>query len=113
MAARVHLELLVMSSRIRHCVECPRCHTYYLIASSPYSNGAYIVPTGAGSEEYTLYCFCEDKQLPHIGKWQLAIACDVSKAAHRQGYGTLHEVWPITRRAPHSRWSHRSLVQNP
>jgi hypothetical protein len=90
-----------MSVRIRHCVECPNCHTCYLIAFSPYRNGAYLVPTAAGcSEEYTLYCFCEGVYQPSVFKWRKAKACEVSKTAHVRGYGTLSEVWPIARQLP-------------
>jgi len=34
----------VMGYRIRHCVECPKCLTRYLVACSPYRNGSYLVP---------------------------------------------------------------------
>ncbi len=84
-----------MTLRIRHCVECPKCHTCYLIACSPYKNGAYLVRKGTGScEEYTLYCFCEGTQMPNRWRWSEVKACEVSKAAHERGYGTLDEVWP-------------------
>ncbi|HZD09509.1 MAG TPA: hypothetical protein VE176_14735, partial [Candidatus Limnocylindrales bacterium] len=50
----VSIEVFLML-RIRHCVECPKCLTRYLIAFSPYSNGSYLVPTVYGSsEEYIL-----------------------------------------------------------
>jgi hypothetical protein len=29
---------------VRHCVECPECHTRYLPGSSPYDNGFYLKP---------------------------------------------------------------------
>jgi len=38
-----------MSIRIRRCLECPKCHTRYLLGFSPYSNGSYVVSVGAGS----------------------------------------------------------------
>lgn len=82
-----------MTLRIRHCVECPRCHTCYLIASSPYSNGAYIVRTRPDGDEYTLYCFCDGSQMPNIWKWLQVKTCEVSTRAHRRGYGSLEEVW--------------------
>lgn len=90
-----------MSSRVRHCVECPKCRTCYLIAFSPYGNGSFLVHTWAGSsEEYTLYCFCEGAHFPSVWKWLKAKPCEVSKSAHDRGYGTLDEVWSITRRPP-------------
>ena len=95
-----------MPNRIRHCVECPKCHTCYLLGFSPYSNGAFLVSAGgASAEEYTLYCFCEGAQLPNICKWGKAKPCDVSKAAHRRGYGTLQEVWPVVRQPLREPWS--------
>ena len=92
-----------MSSRIRHCIECPTCHTCYLIGFSPYRNGSYLVRTGCdSSEEYTLYCFCNGGQLPRTWKWREARACEVTKAAHLRGYGTLDECWPIKRQLAHT-----------
>lgn len=87
-----------MSVRIRHCVECPRCHTCYLIAFSPYRNGSYLVRTGVGShEEYTLYCFCEGQEFPSRWRWSEVKPYEVSKAAHDRGYGTVDEIWPVSR----------------
>ncbi len=81
-----------MSLRIRHCVECPKCHTCYLIAFSPYRNGSCVVREGAGAKEYILYCFCEGGLASNRGRWADVKACVVSKAAHDRGYGTLDEV---------------------
>jgi hypothetical protein len=94
-----------MPTRVRHCVECPKCHTCYLVGFSPYSNRAYLVTTRGGSDEYTLYCFCEGAHLPNIWKWAKAKPCDVSKAAHKRGYGTLDEIWPLSRQPLHDSWS--------
>ena len=103
-----------MSIRIRHCVECPKCRTRYLIAFTPYRNGAFLVRTGGGSsEEYTLYCFCDGAHLPNIWKWREARPCEVSKAAHDRGYGTRDEIWAITRqlqRNPSSDTAPRTAV---
>jgi uncharacterized Rmd1/YagE family protein len=87
-----------MTFRIRHCVECPKCHTRYLIASSPYRNGAYLVRTRLDRDEYTLYCFCDGWQMPNVWKWLQVKPCEVSKRAHRRGYGSLAEIWFINRR---------------
>jgi hypothetical protein len=104
MAGRMQFERC-MSIRVRHCVECPKCHVCYLIAFSPYSNGAFLVPTVAGSsEEYTLYCFCGEGQFANIWKWREAKVCEVSKAAHFRGYGTLDEIRPVTRQPQHEPW---------
>lgn len=82
--------------RVRHCVECPRCLTRYLIAFSPYSNGSYLVPTMHGSsEEYTLYCYCAGRV---ASRWRSCEtkACEVSKAAYERGYGTPEEILPVS-----------------
>jgi len=85
-----------MALRVRQCVECPNCHTRYLIAFSPFSNGAYLVRTGSNPfEEYTLYCLCQGRHLPSVSRWRQAKACEVSKAAHDRGYGTLDEICPL------------------
>jgi hypothetical protein len=79
--------------RVRHCVECPRCLTRYLIAFSPYSNGSYVVPTMYGSsEEYTLYCYCAGSRVVSRWRGSEAKACEVSKAAYERGFGTPEEI---------------------
>lgn len=88
-----------MPLRIRHCVECPKCHIRYLIASSPYSNGAYLVRTRPDGDEYTLYCFCEGARTPNVWKWLQAKTCEVSTKAHSRGFGSLEEVWFINQQA--------------
>jgi len=89
-----------MPSRIRHCVECPRCHIFYLIGFSPYRNGSHLVRTGEGpSEQYSLHCFCEGAQ--RLRKWLIVRTCEVSKVAHDRGYGTPDEVSPTVHRPPH------------
>jgi len=65
----------------------------YVIACSPYRNGAYLVRVGGSSEEYSLYCCCEGEK-PTRWNWLPVRACEVSKAAHNRGYGTLDEIWP-------------------
>lgn len=88
-----------MTRRIRHCVECPSCHTLYLASRSPYRNGSYIVPTGgAASEEFTLKCYCSGSHIAHSWKWLTPIPCEVSRTAHDRGYGSVDEVLPIARK---------------
>src|SRR5690242_12562012 len=91
-----------MSVRRRHCVECPGCHTWYLVAFTPYKNGSYLVRTAHGAnEEYTLYCFCEGAALPpRSWKWCTTRSCEVSKQAHHRGYGSPQEVWPVREQSP-------------
>ena len=90
-----------MGHRIRHCVECPKCWTRYLLARSPYYNGSYLIPTVAGSlEEYTLYCSCATT--PVRSHWRCAEmkTYKVSKAAYDRGFGTPDEVFATRRRRP-------------
>jgi len=85
-------------SRIRHCVECPKCLTRYLISFSPYSNGAYLRPAvNASSNEYILYCSCRGGS--GVSRWRAneVIACRVSNAAYERGYGMSAEVRPVGR----------------
>src|ERR1700674_5819363 len=57
-----------MTPRVRHCVECPKCLTRYLVGFSPYRNGSYLMPLSVGfSEEWTLYCSCG--RLPISSRW--------------------------------------------
>jgi hypothetical protein len=79
-------------------VECPNCRTRYLIAFTPYSNGAYLVPTvEGGREEYILYCNCGSDSVESHWKWREVKTCEVSKAAYDRGYGTAHEIFLIHR----------------
>lgn len=81
---------------IRHCVECPKCQTRYLLAFSPYANGACLVLTATGSvEEYILYCSCRQPPVPSRWRGSELKKYAVSKAAHRRGYGTTQEVVPV------------------
>ena len=89
--------------RIRHCVECPKCLTRYLIAFSPYSNGSYLVPTVYGSsEEYILYCSCRGLSVVSPWRWREPKACEVSHEAYDRGYGTPEEILPLTNLPPKS-----------
>lgn len=90
----------VMFRRVRHCVECPMCHTCYLIAFSPYRNGSYLVRMTASGEEYTLYCFCGGAHKPNVCRWPEVKACRVSKPTYDRGYGSRDEIRPISRPMP-------------
>jgi hypothetical protein len=82
-----------MSHRIRHCVECPRCRTWYILARSPYCNGSLLLPTVAGSmEEYILYCACAQPPVASRWRWYEVPSCAVSKGAHARGFGTGQEI---------------------
>jgi hypothetical protein len=85
-----------MRAHIRRCVECPKCHTRYLIGFSPYCNGSYLVLTTARtSEEYTLYCACCKPAA--LSRWERSQmnAYAVARAAHDRGYGTCSEIIPV------------------
>lgn len=85
-----------MSPRIRHCVECPRCHTRYLIGFSPYGNGSYLLSDrNEHSGEYTLYCSCG--RPPNISRWTSSGLKNyvVSNRAHDRGYGSPKEIMPV------------------
>ena len=90
--------------RIRHCAECPKCGTRYLIAGSPYRNGSYLVPTAIGCwDEYILYCYC--RELPVASRWRAGElkACEISKPAFDRGYGTAEEM-PLARSGMRDAW---------
>jgi hypothetical protein len=89
-----------MPARIRHCVECPKCRTRYLVGLSPYGNGSYVIPTMRhSSEEYTLYCACGKPAVPSRWRWSEIKTYYVSKEAHRRGYGSGEETFPVNRAA--------------
>src|SRR5579885_723715 len=79
-------------SRIRHCLECPRCRLRYLISLAPYENGSYVVTAVNGSaEEYLL--FCSPCRLGSRRSMPEVMLCEVSEPAYRRGFGTEKEVW--------------------
>jgi hypothetical protein len=91
-----------MCPRIRHCVECPRCRTSYLIAFTPYRNGSYLLRMGVGAaEDFILYCFCEGEHKATVSRWPEIKACKVSKPAHDRGYGSPDEVRPVASALSH------------
>ena len=78
---------------IRHCVECRKCSTRYLIAFSPYSNGSYLLRRTPGfADEYTLYCSCQQPLVFNSCKESELKTYVVCKAAHDRGYGTPEEI---------------------
>jgi len=91
--------------RIRHCVECPKCRTRYLISCSPYRNGSYLIPTVDGCwDEYILYCSCRKGSVASRWKWSEVVTCNVLKAAYERGYGTPDEIMPVNDQS-RDRWS--------
>lgn len=89
----------VMAWRIRHCMECPKCRTRYLVGFSPYPNGSYLVPLVTGtSQEWTLYCSCGTP--PSSSRWRAdeMKAYQVSTRAHGRGFGPPEEIVRLRRR---------------
>jgi hypothetical protein len=59
-----------MSSRVRSCVECPKCHTRYLIGSSLHHNGSYIVAHPPAAADFLrLYCACSNFSSSYVFKF--------------------------------------------
>jgi hypothetical protein len=78
---------------VRHCVECPKCLTRYLIGFSPYGNGSYVVRNVPGSRaEYVLYCSCRTPFLSSRWWADEIKSYELSKIAHDRRYGTPEEI---------------------
>lgn len=89
-----------MTARIRHCVECPKCFTRYLVGFSPYRNGSCLVPLAKGfMEEWTLYCSCGRPPSPSRWNWSELKMYTVSNQAHDRGYGAPEEIVPVDTRS--------------
>ena len=85
-----------MSSRIRHCVECPKCRTRYLIGFSPYPNGSNLVTFGTGPrEEGALYCSCCRPPIQIRWNRSQLKPYAVSNGAYARGYGPPEEIVPV------------------
>ena len=82
--------------RVRHCIECPKCHTRYLPGSSPYPNGSYLVPlTASLSAGCILYCSCSRPHICSQWGWRELKPYEVSGQAHRRGFGSPEETQQI------------------
>ena len=88
-----------MSLFLRHCVDCPKCLTRYLMTASPYSNGSLLLRTSVESDEFLLYCTCMQPPVLSRWTWALAIRCAVSKSVYMRGFGTQQEVVQVGKRA--------------
>jgi hypothetical protein len=85
-----------MPSRVRHCVECPKCLTRYLPGFSPYRNGSYLMPLAEGfADEWTLYCACGRPPSSSRWSWRDLKLYAVSNQAHDRGYGPPEEIVPV------------------
>ena len=88
-----------MTWRVRHCVECPKCRTRYLIGFSPYRNGSYLVPVARGSlQEWILYCACGSPPSPSRWNWDELQPYEVCRGAHVRGYGPPEEIVRVRQR---------------
>jgi hypothetical protein len=88
----------IFMSRVRHCVECPKCRTRYLPSFSPYRNGSYLIPlTAHGASGWILYCSC--RMPPASSQWGSTDLkrYEICGQAYRRGYGSPDEVWDVTR----------------
>src|SRR5215472_6906963 len=82
-----------MIPRIRHCVECPKCGTRYLLGHSQYGNGSYLAVQPLGrSEEYNLYCSRRPAAKNTRRSWSDLTKYTVSNGAHQRGYGSRDEI---------------------
>ena len=94
-----------MSARIRHCLQCPKCLTRYLVSASPYGDGSYLVHTTLHAvDEYLLYCACQTPAAVSRFRCGDLHRCEVTKDAHRRGFGSPEEIVAI-RRDDSSSWS--------
>lgn len=85
-----------MASRVRHCVECPKCLTRYLPGSSPYRNGSYLMPLAEGfADEWRLYCTCGRPPISSRWSWSDLKLYAVSNQAYDRGYGPPEEIVPV------------------
>jgi hypothetical protein len=89
-----------MASRVRHCVECPKCLTRYLPGFSPYRNGSYLMPLAEGfAEEWMLYCACGRPSISSRWSWSDLKLYAVSNQAHDRGYGPPEEIVPVDKKS--------------
>ena len=89
-----------MASRVRYCVECPKCLTRYLPGFSPYLNGSYLLSLAEGfAEEWTLYCACGRPHISSRWSWSDLKLYAVSSQAHDRGYGPPEEIVPVDKKS--------------
>jgi hypothetical protein len=78
--------------RRRHCVECPNCHTRYIIGFSPFGNGSYIVARSEDAAIHFLFCSCGAESDCHPFKMSALRTYIVTAEAHARGYGSPDEI---------------------
>ena len=80
-----------MYRRRRHCVECPQCHTRYLIGFSPFGNGSYLAAQAEDADLHLLFCSCGIEP-GHPFKMSELKTYLVTQEAHERGYGSPAEI---------------------
>jgi hypothetical protein len=89
-----------LTRRFRHCVECPQCHTRYVMGFSPYDNGSYLTALHHElTEEWVLYCSCAAPIVSSRWRYDELRFYAVSNSAYRRGYGCASEI--VMARANH------------
>lgn len=89
-----------MASRVRQCVECPKCRTRYLLGSSPYRNGSLLMPLTKGlADEWTLYCSCRNPHIPSRWNWTELKWYAIPPQAYKRGFGPAEEIVPMNGRS--------------
>lgn len=93
-----------MASRVRHCVECPKCHTRYLLRFSRYGNGSFLRPLAeAPAAEWTLFCSCARPHISSRWNWSEVKRYSIAAGAYERGYGPPDEVVALNTRSQLSR----------
>ena len=88
-----------MATRVRHCIECPKCLTRYLPSFSPYRNGSYLMSLSESADEWTLYCACGRPHISSRWSWSDLKQYAVSNQAHDRGYGPPEEIVPVDKKS--------------
>jgi hypothetical protein len=81
-----------MPYRLHRCVECPKCHTRYILGANPYGNGSYIVSHDTvESDLRRLFCTC---RLPDYHEFKLneMKAYAAPHSVYERGYGSPDEI---------------------
>jgi len=82
-----------MTLHLLSCVECPRCHTRYIVGASPYRNGSYIEAYSSGDANLCrLFCPCSDEPRYLPFKLSELKTYSISTWAYARGYGSREEI---------------------
>jgi hypothetical protein len=84
-----------MTLHLLSCIECPRCHTRYIVGASPYRNGSYVSShPSEGPDVHSLYCSCTGRFGFFLLKFKSSElkTYSVSEWAHARGFGSPDEI---------------------